>query len=76
MLTVQLPTEYFERCLGMHKKYSSCLWADQNTTLDEAEEAMLGVIFQLHPALLHIHSSTQTYFRHNSQTCCTRIVMH
>ena len=39
----QLPTEYFERCLGKHKKYSSCLWADQNTTLDEAEESMLGI---------------------------------
>ncbi len=41
-LQAQLPTSYFLKCLGKHLKYSSCLWPSQESTLDEAEEAMLG----------------------------------
>ena len=38
---LQVPTEYFLLCLGKRLKYSSCLYPRRNTTLDEAEEAML-----------------------------------
>ena len=41
---LQLPTSYFLKCLGKHLKYSSCLWPNEDTTLDEAEEAMLGAL--------------------------------
>jgi cyclopropane-fatty-acyl-phospholipid synthase len=37
----QVPTDYFLRCLGKRLKYSSCLYPHAETTLDEAEEAML-----------------------------------
>lgn len=39
---MQVPTEYFLLVLGKHLKYSSCLYPAPRTTLDEAEEAMLG----------------------------------
>ena len=54
-IATQLPTSYFLKCLGKHLKYSSCLWPSNTTTLDEAEEAMLGAR-QLADAL-------QTYLR-------------
>lgn len=33
----ELPTRFFELCLGRHKKYSSCFWLPETKTLDEAE---------------------------------------
>ncbi len=39
---MQVPTEYFLLVLGKHLKYSSCLYPAADTTLNEAEEAMLG----------------------------------
>ncbi|HEY2417184.1 MAG TPA: cyclopropane-fatty-acyl-phospholipid synthase family protein [Steroidobacteraceae bacterium] len=37
----ELPTGFFQLCLGKHLKYSSGLWTAGITTLDAAEEAML-----------------------------------
>jgi cyclopropane-fatty-acyl-phospholipid synthase len=37
----ELPTRFFELCLGKRLKYSSGLWSEQTNTLDAAEEAML-----------------------------------
>ena len=37
----QVPTAFFQLCLGRRLKYSSGLWTDGVTTLDAAEEAML-----------------------------------
>ncbi|CAL5229419.1 g12740 [Coccomyxa viridis] len=42
----EVPTEYFLLVLGKHLKYSSCLYPAANTTLDEAEEAMLDLSCQ------------------------------
>ena len=39
----EVPTEYFNQVLGRHRKYSSCFYPLANTTLDEAEEAMLAL---------------------------------
>jgi cyclopropane-fatty-acyl-phospholipid synthase len=33
----ELPTKFFELCLGQHRKYSSCFWLPETSTLDEAE---------------------------------------
>lgn len=37
----ELPTEYFLRVLGPHRKYSSCLFERPDASLEEAEVAML-----------------------------------
>lgn len=37
----ELPTEFFQLVLGPMLKYSACYWLDDNTTLSQAEEAML-----------------------------------
>jgi cyclopropane-fatty-acyl-phospholipid synthase len=37
----QVPTAFFQLCLGARLKYSSGLWSEGVTTLDGAEEAML-----------------------------------
>lgn len=37
----ELPTDYFLAALGPHRKYSSCLYDKPETTLPEAEAAML-----------------------------------
>jgi cyclopropane-fatty-acyl-phospholipid synthase len=37
----EVPTEFFLKCLGPHLKYSCCLYPKANTSLGEAEEAML-----------------------------------
>lgn len=42
---MQVPTEYFLLCLGKQLKYSSCLYPAANSTLEEAEEAMLRESF-------------------------------
>lgn len=42
----ELPTEFFRLCLGKRLKYSSGYFAPGVTSLDEAEEAMLGLYAQ------------------------------
>jgi cyclopropane-fatty-acyl-phospholipid synthase len=37
----EVPTRFYELCLGRHLKYSSGLWEHPETTLDESEAAML-----------------------------------
>lgn len=37
----EVPSRFFELCLGKRLKYSSCLYPTGSETLDEAEEAML-----------------------------------
>jgi cyclopropane-fatty-acyl-phospholipid synthase len=37
----ELPTAFFQLCLGRHLKYSSAFWPDGVTALDDAEAAML-----------------------------------
>jgi cyclopropane-fatty-acyl-phospholipid synthase len=37
----ELPTRFFELCLGKRLKYSSCYYARGDETLDQAEDAML-----------------------------------
>jgi cyclopropane-fatty-acyl-phospholipid synthase len=39
----ELPTRFFELCLGRRLKYSSAFYPTGNETLDEAEEAMLAL---------------------------------
>ena len=39
----ELPTKFFELCLGKRLKYSSCFYPTGNESLDEAEEAMLAL---------------------------------
>lgn len=40
----EVPAELYLMMLGKHLKYSSCLYPTKNTTLDEAEEAMLNLV--------------------------------
>ena len=37
----EVPTKFFQLCLGRHLKYSSGLWNENTRTLDESEAAML-----------------------------------
>jgi cyclopropane-fatty-acyl-phospholipid synthase len=37
----ELPTAFYQLCLGARLKYSSGLWSEDVTTLDESEQAML-----------------------------------
>ncbi|KAJ9067604.1 hypothetical protein DSO57_1037423 [Entomophthora muscae] len=37
----EVPTGFIKACLGKRMKYSACLYPDESTTLDEAEELML-----------------------------------
>ncbi len=39
----EVPTEFYQKCLGRRLKYSSGLWAPGVTTLDQAEEKMLAL---------------------------------
>ena len=39
----EVPTRFFELCLGKRLKYSSCFYATGREDLDEAEEAMLAL---------------------------------
>jgi cyclopropane-fatty-acyl-phospholipid synthase len=39
----EVPSEFFCTVLGKRLKYSCCYWPDGDTTLDQAEEAMLGL---------------------------------
>ncbi|MBV8657604.1 MAG: class I SAM-dependent methyltransferase [Burkholderiales bacterium] len=42
----EVPSRFFELCLGPRRKYSSCYWPDGNKTLDEAEEGALALTAQ------------------------------
>src|SRR5271157_1435337 len=42
----EVPARFFELALGKHLKYSSALWEDGVTTLDDAEQAMLDLTCQ------------------------------
>ncbi|MDQ6619441.1 MAG: cyclopropane-fatty-acyl-phospholipid synthase family protein [Pseudomonadota bacterium] len=42
----ELPADFFAGVLGAHRKYSSCYWPDEATTLDEAEAAGLSTTCQ------------------------------
>ncbi len=42
----EVPTAFYQMCLGKRLKYSSGLWVDGVTTLDEAEEKMLTLTCQ------------------------------
>ena len=39
----EVPTRFYELCLGSRLKYSSGLWSSPHSTLDQAEEAMLAL---------------------------------
>lgn len=39
----EVPTQFYQYCLGKRLKYSSGLWNDGVTNLDQAEEAMLAL---------------------------------
>jgi cyclopropane-fatty-acyl-phospholipid synthase len=39
----ELPTKFFELCLGKHRKYSSCFWTQDTKDLDEAEANALKI---------------------------------
>lgn len=39
----EVPTEFYELCLGQHKKYSSCYWEDDMTELEQAEQKALDI---------------------------------
>ncbi len=39
----EVPTQFYQLCLGKRLKYSSGLWTDDVTTLDAAEEKMLAL---------------------------------
>jgi cyclopropane-fatty-acyl-phospholipid synthase len=39
----EVPTPFYQYCLGRHLKYSSCLYTTGNETLDQAEAAMLAL---------------------------------
>lgn len=39
----EVPSSFFSFVLGKHFKYSSCIWPEGTTTLDDAEEKMLDL---------------------------------
>lgn len=38
----EVPAEFFQYCLGKHRKYSSCFWLPETKSLDEAEDLALS----------------------------------
>lgn len=38
----EVPADFFQYCLGEHRKYSSCFWLPETKTLDEAEALALA----------------------------------
>ncbi|MDH3441228.1 MAG: cyclopropane-fatty-acyl-phospholipid synthase family protein [Gammaproteobacteria bacterium] len=42
----EVPAEFFDRVLGIHRKYSCCYWGGPVRNLDEAEEAALEITCQ------------------------------
>lgn len=39
----EVPTEFYDLCLGQHKKYSSCYWDDTTSNLEQAEQKALDI---------------------------------
>lgn len=39
----EVPTEFYELCLGQHKKYSSCYWDENTQELEQAEQKALDI---------------------------------
>lgn len=39
----EVPTEFYELCLGQHKKYSSCYWDSHTVELEQAERNALNI---------------------------------
>lgn len=39
----EVPTEFYELCLGKHKKYSACYWEDHMSELEQAEQKALDI---------------------------------
>lgn len=39
----EVPTEYYDLCLGEHKKYSSCYWDESIRILEDAERKSLDI---------------------------------
>ena len=39
----EVPTEFYELCLGQHKKYSSCYWDENTSELEQAEQKALDI---------------------------------
>lgn len=39
----EVPTEFYDLCLGQHKKYSSCYWEDAMSELAQAEQKALDI---------------------------------
>ena len=37
----EVPSKFYDFCLGMHKKYSSCYWNNKTNNLNKAEEEAL-----------------------------------
>ena len=37
----EVPADFFHHCLGQHRKYSSCYWNSETSSLDEAEALAL-----------------------------------
>lgn len=42
----EVPADFFMHCLGKHRKYSSCYWAEDTKSLDEAEALALKLTCQ------------------------------
>jgi len=42
----ELPSEFFQKILGVNLKYSCCHWSKENLSLDEAEESALELTSQ------------------------------
>ena len=38
----EVPAAFFQYCLGQHRKYSSCFWMPETSTLEEAEALALN----------------------------------
>lgn len=39
----EVPTEFYELCLGKHKKYSACFWDENTVELEQAEQNALDI---------------------------------
>ena len=42
----EVPSHFYELCLGKRRKYSSCFYKDENDSLDLAEEQMLNLYIE------------------------------
>lgn len=53
----EVPTEFYDLCLGARKKYSCCQFVDSNTTLEESEDLSLSLVCER--ARLHLLSKSR-----------------